>query len=97
MAGDLERADALVAQTQQRFADRLISPYVLAIFATRCGRADQAFALLDRAVAGFDPNALQLEHDPSFEDLHSDARWGSLLQRIGRRRPLARVGPSTVR
>ena len=97
MAGDLECADALVAQTQQRFADRPLSPYVLAIFATRCGRADQAFALLGRAVAGFDPNALQIEHDPSFEDLRSDARWGSLLRRIGRRKPLARLAPSTVR
>ncbi|MBI5720586.1 MAG: tetratricopeptide repeat protein [Burkholderiales bacterium] len=86
MAGDLERAHALLAQTLQRFAERPISPYVLAIFATRCGRADAAYAQLDRAVAEFDPNVLQIEHDPSFEDLHGDARWGLLLRRIGRRR-----------
>ena len=85
-----------MAQTLQRFAQRPISSYVLAIFATRCGRTDQAFALLDRAVAGFDPNALQFELDPSFEDLRSDPRWGSLLQRIGRRSRPARVAHSTV-
>jgi len=86
MTGDLERADALLAQTLLRFAERPISPYVLAIFATRCGRIDRAYALLDRAVAEVDPNVLQIEHDPSFEDLRGDARWGALLQRIGRRR-----------
>jgi Tfp pilus assembly protein PilF len=86
MAGDIERADTLLAQTLERFAERPVSPYVLAIFATRCGRLDEALTLLDRAVREFDPNVLQIEHDPSFEDLRGETRWGLLLQRIGRRR-----------
>jgi tetratricopeptide (TPR) repeat protein len=87
MAGQSARADALVAQTLQRFAGRPISPYVLAIFSARRGHIDEAFARLDRALAEFDPNALQIEHDPSFEDLRGDARWPLLLQRMGRQRP----------
>lgn len=79
MAGRGDEADALVADTLRRFADRPISPYLLAIFATRRGRADEAFALLERAVRERDPSALQIPLDPSFADLHRDVRWSTLL------------------
>lgn len=75
MAGRTDEADALYAQTLQRFPNRTISPYVLAIFATRRGRVDEAFALLARAGLERDPLAVQIPHDPSFEALRSDARW----------------------
>lgn len=97
MAGQRERADALVSQTLQRFAGRPISPYVLAIFSARRGHIDDAFARLDRALAEFDPNALQIEHDPSFEDLHGDARWPLLLQRMGRQRPARKAATEPSR
>lgn len=88
MAGRHEEADAQLAQTLQRFADRPISPLLLAIFATRRGRVDEAFTLLDRALIEGDPSALQMPLDPSFDDLHGDPRWNALLARLAvARRP----------
>lgn len=81
MAGRTEEADAQAVDTLRRFAGRPISPYVLAIFATRRGRPDQAFALLERARDERDPSALQIPHDPSFDGLHGDPRWAALLAR----------------
>ena len=79
MAGRSDEADALCAQTLQRFSEQPISPYVLAIFATRRGRVDEAFDLLARACRERDPSAMQIPLDPSFEDLRGDARWAALV------------------
>ncbi len=79
MAGRSDEADGLLATTLCRFASHPISPYVLAIFETRRGRPDAAFALLQRALREFDPFAVQIPDDPSFDDLRSDARWLPLL------------------
>ncbi len=79
LAGRADEADAGVTDTLRRFAGEPISPYLLAIFATRRGRADQAFVLLHRALDERDPSALQIPIDPSFADLHGDARWSEML------------------
>lgn len=50
-----------------------------AIVATRCGRFDQAFALLDDAIARRDPNVMMLGIELSFAELHADPRWAPLL------------------
>ena len=81
LGGRGAEADTLFDHTLQRFSDRPLSPYVLAIFATRCGRAAEAFALLERALVERDPSALQIPLDPSFDALHRDARWAALLAR----------------
>jgi Tfp pilus assembly protein PilF len=81
LAGRGDEADAVVADTLKRCADRPLSPYLLAIYATRRGRTDEAFALLARACAERDPLALQIPLDPSFEALQRDARWSALLAR----------------
>jgi len=56
-SGQRALAEATLADMHARFADRIISPYVLAIVATQCGRHDDAFALLERADAERDPSA----------------------------------------
>lgn len=81
LAGDVAAADATVAAALARFGDRTLSPYVLAIVATRCGRRDRAFAHLDDAIVRRDPNTMTLSMDPSFADLHDDPRWPPLLAR----------------
>ncbi len=81
LAGRGEEADALVTATRQRYAQQPLSPYLLAIFATRRGRIDEAFSWLERAHAERDPLALQIPLDPSFQDLHGDTRWQGLLAR----------------
>ena len=79
MAGHTETADAMLAHTLERFGERLLSPCVLAMFETRRGRFDIAFALIERALRERDPHAMQTPIDPSFEDLHADPRWAALL------------------
>lgn len=81
-AGDVARADATLAAMFERFGDRCVSPYVLAIVATRCGRHDRAFAWLHEAVEIRDPNALLVPSDPSFAALRTDARWMPLVARL---------------
>jgi tetratricopeptide (TPR) repeat protein len=83
MAGDHAAADATVVTTLARFGADRVSPYVLGIVATRCGRRDRAFEHLDDAINRHDPNVMMLAVDPSFDDLHDDPRWAALL---GRRR-----------
>jgi len=83
LAGRTADADATLAGMHARFGERRVSPYALGIVATRCGRHDRAFALLEQAVRDRDPSVMMLGTDPSFADLHFDPRWSALL--AGRR------------
>ena len=87
MSGQHPRADALVAQTLERFAGQPLSPYLLAIFHTRRGNRDAAFELLQRALKEFDPLAIQIPYEPSFAGLRSDPRWAALQSHKLLRRP----------
>ena len=80
LAGDLVQADATMAQLHARFSDRHISPYMLAIVATRCGRHEQALDLIERCVREHDPNVIFLPHEPSFTDLHGHPSWAAVLK-----------------
>ncbi|MEO8280731.1 MAG: hypothetical protein ABI564_13625, partial [Ideonella sp.] len=82
MAGRLAEADATVAELHRRFADRFISPYLLAIVETRCGRLEPAFELLDQCLREHDPNVMFLALDPSFDALHGDPRWAGLVDQL---------------
>ena len=73
---------AALADLHRRFARRIVSPYALAVAEARAGRADAAFALLERADAERDPSALLIPHDVSFADLHADPRWPALIARV---------------
>ena len=81
MAGDIAAADATVAAALARFGANRVSPYVLAIVATRCGRPDRAFAHLDDAIVRRDPNVMMLDIEASFSDLHGDPRWAAMLEK----------------
>ena len=65
-----------------RFAGRPISPYVLAVAATHCGRHDDAFELLKRADDERDPSAPEMMGDVSFHPLHHDPRWPVLVAKM---------------
>ncbi|HEV8688877.1 MAG TPA: tetratricopeptide repeat protein [Ideonella sp.] len=74
-----EEADGLLAATLERFADRPISPYLRAVYATRRGRPDEAFDWLARACRERDPQVMQIPHEPSFAALRADVRWPALI------------------
>ena len=84
--GQPDLARATLADMHARFADRIVSPYVLAVVSTHCGRHDDAFALLERADLERDPNALQIPSDVSFRPLAADSRWPALVARVRARR-----------
>lgn len=85
MAGRVADSDATIARMRARFGERCVSPCVLAIVALRCGRPDEAFALLGQAIRTRDPNVMMLPADPGFALLRSDPRWERLLaQRVPR-------------
>ena len=84
LAGRTARADELMADVARRFDPRRISPYVLAIFETRRGRADAACDQLERTIELRDPLAVQIAAEPSFDALRTDPRWPALVQRSTR-------------
>jgi Tfp pilus assembly protein PilF len=89
-AGRVAQADALLADLHERLGEHIVSPYVMAIVATHSQRPDLAFELLRQADETRDPNALFSPADPSFADLHGDARWPALVARVIGRAPRRR-------
>lgn len=84
-AGQQAECDELLEQTDRRFGADATSPYVRAVIAARCGRADAAFEMIDLALQRRDPQVVQIALDPSFNGLHGDERW---LEAVARsRRP----------
>ena len=49
------------------------------------GRIDEAFALIDRLLAGGSPEVAQIPRDPLCDPLRSDPRWETVLERLGLR------------
>ena len=81
-AGKRETAEETLVEMHSRFAGRPISPYVLAVAATHCGRHDEAFGLLHRADDERDPSVPEMVGDVSFRALHCDPRWPELVAKI---------------
>lgn len=95
-AGRLDEADATMQRLFAEHGSRAVSPYVLAVVATRCGRRDEAFERLHEAIDRRDPNAVIMRGDPSFDMLRNDSRWPSLIAALGRQ-PAARTPPTLRR
>jgi tetratricopeptide (TPR) repeat protein len=80
VTGNIAMAEALMLAVRQRFSSAQISPFVLAVFETRCGRHDEAIALLQRTVAEQDPLTVQIGLDTSFAGLRSHPQWRALVE-----------------
>lgn len=78
-SGRTQEAEALRGEVFERFDLNTTSPYTLAILESRCGRPNEAFALLERGLLERDPNMMMLATDHSLELLHGDARWPELV------------------
>jgi tetratricopeptide (TPR) repeat protein len=82
----LGRNDEARAILQSLAADAghtYIPPSHLALIETALGDRDQAFAHLEEALAVRDARLALLKIDPKWNDLRSDPRFASLLQRMG--------------
>ena len=62
-----------------------VPPYFFAALYAGLGKKDDAFAWLEKAYADRSMVLAQINIDPDFESLHSDARYGDLLRRMGLR------------
>ena len=59
------------------------SPYSAAMISVAAGENDMALKFLERAYSDRDPMLVAVRTDPAFDELRGDARFVSLLKRIG--------------
>jgi tetratricopeptide (TPR) repeat protein len=85
MLGRRDEAAAALATLRERFAQRYVSPYQIALVFWRLGDADQALRCLDDAAASRDPNLIFAPTDPAFAGLRGQPRFDTLLQRHRRK------------
>lgn len=77
------------AASARRMLDELIaegahtSAYQVGEGFAWCGRPDEAFAWLQRAIAQRDAGVQYLKYDPALRDLRGDPRYARLLQQVG--------------
>ncbi len=87
VTGARREAEGLIARLRAVDGSRYISAYHLAIAYAGLEQWDAAFASLDTAWADRDPAAAHVTVEPRLAPLRTDARYGSLLDRL----KLARV------
>lgn len=76
-------AQALVSRLEDLASERYVPAYHLALAHAGLDDLDSAFELLDLACDERDPSLLGARVDPRFDALRHDARYGSLLDRLG--------------
>lgn len=77
--GRVDEADAVMRALTETHGDEVLSHYVRAVVAARCGRADEAFGQIQASIEAVEPPVIVLAVDPSFRTLHTDPRWAGAL------------------
>jgi TolB-like protein/Tfp pilus assembly protein PilF len=86
-AGMLAEAQQIVAQLKERQREHYVLPYNVAkIHAAACDK-DEAFAWLERAYQEGNPDLIELNSEPVFDPLRTEARFSELMRRVGFRVP----------
>jgi tetratricopeptide (TPR) repeat protein len=85
--GQRDEAIKTLDTINEMAATRYVSPYMLAIVYYSLGDGEQAFELLETALADRDVWIVWLYVDPQFDRLRGDARFEDLLWRM--KHPLA--------
>lgn len=85
MAGKKDEAEKILAELKQLGTERYISAYSIALVYSGLGNKDETFNSLDRAFQDRADYLVFLKVDPRFDWLHKDARFASLLERVGLR------------
>jgi hypothetical protein len=63
--------------------ERYVSPYNIARVYGAINDRQRALEWLERAYREHNPDLIELTREPSFADLHADAKFRELVQRIG--------------
>ncbi|HWN98871.1 MAG TPA: protein kinase, partial [Blastocatellia bacterium] len=82
-AGKKDEAQKILAALQDPSAEGYISPYGFALIYSGLGNKEETFNSLERAFQERADYLVYLKVDPRFDWLHSDPRFGSLLERVG--------------
>jgi serine/threonine-protein kinase len=85
LAGKKDEAQKILTELQQLSTQRYISPYGIALVYSGLGNKDETLNSLERAFQDRADYLVFLKVDPRFEWLQGDARFASLLERIGLR------------
>jgi tetratricopeptide (TPR) repeat protein len=84
-AGSGRKGDA--QQILKTFLDtrsqHFVSPFMIALLYTSLDKKDEAIDWLNKAYDESDPQLIWVYLDPQLDSLHSDPRFGELLQRMG--------------
>jgi serine/threonine-protein kinase len=83
LAGRKSDARKVLAELNQTSKTEYIAPYFFAMIEGALGEKDQAFAWLEKGFNGRDPYLARLRVDIKMDPLRSDARFKTLLRRMG--------------
>ena len=83
VSGQRDEAIKILDQLIELSKQRYISPYDIARIYAGLGQKEEAFAWLEKAYEERSSSMTYLKVEPQFDDLHSDPRFASLLQRAG--------------
>lgn len=81
--GHQTEAKQVLVRLNQMAREKYVTPYGIALVYAGLGDKDQAFAWLNKAVAGRSHWLVWLNRDPRFDRLRSDPRFDDLKKRVG--------------
>ncbi len=82
-AGNRQAAEDVLQQLAARAQKSYVSPFDLALIHAALGEKDEAFGLLDKAVAERSTFLVYSKWEPRLDPLRSDPRFKQMLKRIG--------------
>ncbi|HNP34221.1 MAG TPA: winged helix-turn-helix domain-containing protein [Woeseiaceae bacterium] len=94
--GKPDEAQEILKQLIELRSERFVPPHYLAMISNALGNTDDTFRWLEEAYASRDAKMSFLLVEPKWKNLHSDARYQSLLLRMGfepQASGYVRVGP----
>ena len=84
-AGNLDAAQATLAEMHALAERRYVSPYHLALVTCALGRSEEALDLLEQAYQTGDAKVLWMGVDPELDPLHGHPRFNDLLRKLDHR------------
>jgi tetratricopeptide (TPR) repeat protein len=82
-AGKKKLAHDIIGKLEKQAATRYVLPYNIAKIYAAANEKDKAFDWLERAYNEGNPDLIELNSEPIFEGIRRDARFVSLMRRVG--------------
>jgi adenylate cyclase len=88
--GETQAVEAALERALAASGRSLLSPYLRSLYSFALGRANEGFALLERAVAERDYQLVEVATDPRLAAYRADPRYSDILRKVGLALPNAR-------